>query len=1132
MLSRVTLTMNLPAHFRQAAHRFADALHKNFSASLPAQPEDQLKRPVLDLLEAAAANVSGKTEVPVPDVEGRPDIGVMISGALCGFAELKAPGHGARVRNFKGRDAAQWKKFAMLPNILYTDAVEWALYRSGQQTGQNNKPVLVRLDGIIEHGTAALDDDTLSALHTLLMDFLGWHPVPPRTPRQLAKTLAPLCRLLRADTLAAVRREDSALTLLSKEIRQYLFPHQSEEQFADIYAQTLTYALLLARISGETKLDSEHAAKKLDSGHGLLAQTLRILTQPAARAEIEIAVSLLERVIGSVEPDQLAKHDDLWLYFYEDFLGEYDEKLRKQHGVYYTPQEVIACQINLVSELLEKKFHKPLTFANDGVVFLDPAAGTGAYPFAAIVSALQKAKLRYGTGAVASHATTCAHNMNAFEILVGPYAVAHLRLGNLLAASGASLPADGLRVMLADTLESPFADPPRANLFGKKLTDEQARANSVKAEKPVFVCMGNPPYFREGAADGARSLGKWVRFGDLAKEKARAKYPDKIGDIKGDWARYADGSKADFLPPILGDFTAGVDGVHVKNLYNLYVYFWRWTLWKMFENGYAERRGIVSYITASSYLRGPGFAGMRQKMREAFDELWILDLEGDNKGANKTENVFAIQTPVCIAVGVRHAVKKKQSLAVTRYAKITGTCEEKLKKLASIKTFADVNWEECFADANAPLLPKQSGNYFSFPLLTDLFPWQCCGVKFERKWPIAEIKEVLEIRWKTLLSAPPDKKMELFHEDDDRKISKQYTSLFSPFKRLDTIASLSKDVPPLKIVPYGFRSFDRQYAIADNRIGGRMNPALWASHSDKQIYMASLLTKILGVGPSVTVSVHPPDMDYFCNRGGKDIIPLWRDTAATVPNITVSVLDKLSAALDITVSAEDFFAYAFAVMSAPAYTENFSEELSIPGPRLPITQNTKLFQRVVSAGRRLLFWQTYGERFAADGERLNGLARCIKAVPADCGYYPDDFSWKPGVTAADGVLRVGGELRVDGGEFTPISEAAWNFSVSGYDVVKNWLGFRMKNRRGKKSSPLDDIRPVAWTAALTTELLELLWIVEYTVSVQPELNALLTESLRGKLFQVGDFPKPIVSERQPPEKVSAGVTVTTEFNYE
>ena len=95
--------------------------------------------------------------------------------------------------------------------------------------------------------------------------------------------------------------------------------------------------------------------------------------------------------------------------------------------------------------------------------------------------------------------------------------------------------------------------------------------------------------------------------------------------------------------------------MHLKNLYNDYVYFWRWALWKVFDS--TQGPGIVSFITAASYLRGPGFVGMREVMRRTFDELWIIDLEGDSLGARKTENVFAIArrwpSPWACAVAIR-----------------------------------------------------------------------------------------------------------------------------------------------------------------------------------------------------------------------------------------------------------------------------------------------------------------------------------------------------------------------------------------------------------------------------------------------------------------------------------------------
>ena len=660
----MTLSSNLPESFRTAANQYADEIKTAYSSTMAAQSEDQLKLPVQTLLRSMRKGVNTLTEAQVADLGGRPDIGVEVSKALCGFVELKAPGHGANTRRFRDRDKRQWEKFTALPNILYTDGLEWALYRSGKQTEQDDRPILVRLDGILEKGAAALDDTTLAALHTLLLDFLAWEPIVPHEPRKLAETLAPLCRLLRADVFAAVEKEGSALSHLCKEIRQYLFPHTDHKEFADIYAQTLTYALLLARLEnpdGKGDIDPAEAAARLDSGHGLLAQTLRILTQADARKEIDTAVSVLLRVVAAVEPHKLAKHGDPWIYFYEHFLAAYDNKLRLNYGVVYTPQEVIACQVAFVSDLLADRFGKPLTFADEGVITLDASAGTAAYPIAAVQSALERVASRFGSGAVAEYATRCGQNVYAFEILVGAYAVAHLRFTKLLTDYGATLPADGLHVLLTDTLESPYADPPMPPLIGKKLTDEQRRARKIKAEVPVFVCMGNPPYFREESEGGTeKTRGKWVRFGDEDKPGVR---------------------------PILCDFTDNAPPVHVKNLYNLYVYFWRWTLWKMFENthpGGATRKGIVSFITAASYLRGPGFAGMRQRMREAFDELWILDLEGDGLGARKTENVFAIQTPVCIATGVRYAAKKKNPLAQVRYARITGTREEKLAKLKAI----------------------------------------------------------------------------------------------------------------------------------------------------------------------------------------------------------------------------------------------------------------------------------------------------------------------------------------------------------------------------------------------------------------------------------------------------------------
>jgi hypothetical protein len=274
------------------------------------------------------------------------------------------------------------------------------------------------------------------------------------------------------------------------------------------------------------------------------------------------------------------------------------------------------------------------------------------------------------------------------------------------------------------------------------------------------------------------------------------------------------------------------------------------------------------------------------------------------------------------------------------------------------------------------------------------------------------------------------------------------------------------------------------------------------------------MTTAPGEGPAAVACANVPDLHHFRGSfGGRDIIPLWRDAAGTQPNLPARLLAVFAAELGTPVSAEDFFAYTYAVLSAPSYVENFSEELTIPGPRLPVTSDDGLFRQAIEQGRHLLWLHTYGERFLPVGAKPRqiptGTAKCNKGIPTKVREYPENFAWTEGAVPTEGVLRVGA------GEFAPVSRAVWEFSVSGYEVVKSWLSFRMKDRSGKKSSPLDDIRPTAWTAALTTELLELLWVLEATISAQPTLNRMLSDILAGPLLAASELPQPTEQERRP-----------------
>ena len=441
-------------------------------------------------------------------------------------------------------------------------------------------------------------------------------------------------------------------------------------------------------------------------------------------------IELLERAINAVNREAIqSREEDPWLYFYEQFLGEYDPKLRKNRGVYYTPVEVVRAQTRLAGELLRTKFAKPLAFADNEVVVLDPAVGTGTYPLAVLGHAVESVRDRLGPGAVPARLQGLAERLNGFEILVGPYSVAHLRMAQRLRSLGVTDTPP--RIFLTDTLESPNSLPDfTASILQERLTDERRRAQQVKKDTRVVVCIGNPPYDREqkdSDDDEGRRKGGWVRYGDPG--------PDAETPIL-----------EDFLAPTR---EAGA-GEHLKNIYNDYVYFWRWALWKVFES--TNDGGIVTFITASSYLRGPGFVGMRRKMREIFDELWIMDLEGDSLGARVTDNVFAIRTPVAIAIGVRDGSANSKSPARVWKTKIIGSDEEKLHKLDSVLSFNDLEWRECASEWDAPFYPAGAGTYFDWPEITDVFPWQHSGSQLKRTWPIGETREVLTERWQALLA--------------------------------------------------------------------------------------------------------------------------------------------------------------------------------------------------------------------------------------------------------------------------------------------------------------------------------------------------------------------------------------------
>lgn len=1100
--------------FPTACASLAAALHKidrELLADKRTSPEDQLKTPISTFLTEVGKQrtrqvniVTEHRQVEGDSVQGvRLDLGVKDGyGRLVGHIELKAPGKSAnpyRQAGWSKHDKSQWKRLENHTNLIYTNGWEWTLLRHGA-----DRPIAHVI--LTPDKDNELPEDQVQHLSNLLDQFLSWRPTSPSTPKGLANQLAPLTRLLRDSVIEVITDStEDALDKLYASWKQDLMPGATPAAFADSFAQTFTYALLLARIESDvdsTKFHAKDITPGLKrNGHRLIGAVLELMSQERNRELVEGPVALLEATIGAVDSEKFTSEADPWLYFYEDFLAAYDPKMRADAGVYYTPVEVVKTQVRLLDEVLKTRFGRPDGLGDEATTVLDNATGTATYPLEVARHVIENAASKQDA------ARSLAKRLYAFELLMGPYAVAHMRLTQMLEDTGIELGKDGVQVFLTNALTDPgdvSGDNQQISLWEvmEDINEENRRAGLVKNEQtPIRVILGNPPYDR---GSRSKTLGSGsISYKNVILEEANGREP----------------LLEDFIKPLREKGAAN----HAANLYNSYIYFIRWAIWKACEQ-HKNETGVVSYITSSSYLRGPGFAGMREYMRRVFDEVWIIDLGGEGRGARKEENVFNIQTPVAIFVGIqhpntstgkpkRHADRMKQQAKVY-YQRISGNRREKLEFLSDIDVpendsnwvlLISADWEDKFVPSTAAALAD------GVPLGT-IFPWVYSGAKFHRKWPIGTSLEGLAKRWQRLCSAESREEMaSLFRETSQKHLEVSGQNLLT----LQALPSLLEDKVQVTPVRYGYRSFDRQYALPDSRVNDRPRQQLWDSYSDDQLFLVTLTAAELGNGPAVTLSPYVPDMGFFKNRGAKDIHPLYRSAGTSQPNISASLRAALNDSYGREVEPFEVAAYVVGLLGTSAYTERFADELAESVAHVPFTADADLFAAVVDFGRSIIFEQTWGERGAKlnqfgqpVGQRFKGAATI--AVPTPESDYPESWSYD-----ADSQ-----QLFVGGGRFDNVSPAVANFEVSGMSVVGSWLGYRMKTPAGKSSSPLDKIQADTWQH--DGELLELLWQLEFMVNAEPRGAELLEKVIVGEIIPPVKLGVPTNTEKQAPPKKKPG----------
>ena len=368
---------------KTAIARFgAEAQAKLANPSATGEPEDQLRAP-LEGLFGDLAELCGFQrewlvavgESSLSTLKTRPDYAITLRKVLVGYVEVKAPGKGADPRRYRGHDKEQWEKLQSLPNLIYTDGNSFSLWQSGELVGS-----IVALQGDIETSGAQLAAPL--DLVARFDKFLRWEPIPPNSAAELAKVSARLCRLLRDEVTEQLAEKSPALTALAADWRKLLFPEANDRQFADGYAQAVTFGLLMARSSDIRLADGlDQVGKQLGKTNSLIGTALRLLTDEVGNeATLKTSLGALVRVLDAVNWQAVSKgKPDAWLYFYEDFLAVYDNALRKLTGSYYTPPEVVEPMIRLVDDVLRKHFGRGAGLASPDVTLADPAVGTGTF---------------------------------------------------------------------------------------------------------------------------------------------------------------------------------------------------------------------------------------------------------------------------------------------------------------------------------------------------------------------------------------------------------------------------------------------------------------------------------------------------------------------------------------------------------------------------------------------------------------------------------------------------------------------------------------------------------------------------------------------------------------------------------
>lgn len=987
------------------------------------QAGEHAHRPALITLIEAILPDADIVNEPARTNAGAPDLLVQRRKIAVGYIETKD--RGTNLDNFE--QAEQFARYLdAFSNLITSNYDEFRWYREHRE-----QPIrVVRVD----------DADAEQSLRDLLQDYYQWNSAQITDEHELARQLARAARTFQV--LIRMALQDGTQTILDQHaaFRTVLIAELSEEEFSDLYAQTIAYGLLVARISmpEEEQLTRTNCHQFLPSQNEFLQNIFDDLGGRHMDPRLEWLVDDICTLLNGMDVSAVvrsfmrASDDDIVVLFYEFFLREYDAEERLRRGVIFTPKVVARFMVNGTNHLLQEHLNHDQGIMSairldpgdptspHEVQVLDPATGTGTFLYE-IIEHIWEA-LGEQQGLFNRYIRDdLLPRMFAFEVLMAPYVVTHLKIVLELQRREVELgPDDRLHLYLTNTLTD-TGEVAGALPFQNWISRASVEASRIKREQPIMVVIGNPPYSVNSAnlSDEARAL------------------VNRYRNFRGQPIR--EGGTLQFE----------------RNIQNDYVKFFSFAEQRINRTG----RGILAYITSNSYLKSPTLRGMRESLLRSFDHIYIVDLGGRLRpGADMTdENVFPqIREGVAILIGVKRAEPRANEFGSVYLERLSGTREEKYRALQDgwgARQFTEV-------DLNSPNLTFSVGDraaYFADWTLPLSAAGQQGGAIFATSGgAIVTARDKFVIGFSRNEVA---QRIETFGahggslEEASASVDVAWRGDWQRFRAGRASRWLRQNQIPLRdfTQPISYRPFDERYVFyhddfldtpARRTMGSLLDGTNYAlvfgRSSAAETADHFLVTRHL-------VEAKCAERSRQCHAA-----PLWIDqeimgvntrTANFTPElrellqnrIGLRTVDELEGDWVETVGALDILGYIYAVVNSNYYRERIADLVAEDFPRVPFTSDQDRFRILSEFGRELITVHT-------GIERIDPLSSY--PVAGD-----DQIAQERWTSERDtGRIWINEEQHFD-----EVPRAVWEYRIGGWQVAQEWL----KRRRNRVLTPED-----------------------------------------------------------------------------